>query len=300
MKSYVLVDRFERIAADLSGPYPTSANGNSYILVVSDYFTKLTEQYPLPNIKASTVADHLFRGWIKHYGCPREIHSDQGRQFESALFKEVCALLQIGKTRTSPVHPRSDGIVEQANRTVNNILSKYVSENQRDWDPHLDFIVMAYNSTEHESTGMSPHRLVYGEKMTIPIDILTDPIAGEEAPMTSDYVVQLQSKLIKSHRLVRNTTKKAAERKKKQYDCRIQEYTYKCGDLVWRNQKKATPGVKCKISRHWTGPWVIVEKICDVLFKLQYAQNSSPVIVHGDNIKPYKGAERLDWFQVPT
>ena len=82
---------------------------------------------------------------------------------------------------------------------------------------------MAYNSTVHESTRMSPHRLVYGEKMTIPIDILTDPIAGEEAPMTSDYVVQLQSKLIKSHRLVRNSTKKAAERKKKQYDCRIQE-----------------------------------------------------------------------------
>ena len=112
MKSYVLGSRFERIAADLSGPYPTSANGNSYILVVSDYFTKLTELYPLPNIKASTVADYLFRGWIKHYGCPREIHSDQGRQFESALFKEVCALLQIGKTRTSPLHPRSDGMVE--------------------------------------------------------------------------------------------------------------------------------------------------------------------------------------------
>ena len=81
MKSYVLGGRFERIAVDLSRPYPTSANGNSYILVVSDYFTKLTELYPLPNIKASTVADYLFRGWIKHYGCPRVIHSDQGRQF---------------------------------------------------------------------------------------------------------------------------------------------------------------------------------------------------------------------------
>ena len=80
---------------------------------------------------------------------------------------------------------------------------------------------MAYNSTVHESTGMSPHMLVYGEKMTIPIDILTDPIAGEEAPMTSDYVVQLQSKLREFHHLVRNTIKKAAERQKKQYDCRI-------------------------------------------------------------------------------
>ena len=88
MKSYVLGGRFERIAADISGPYPTSANGNSYILVVGDYFTKLTELYPLPNIKASTVADYLVRGWIKHYGCLREIHSDQGRQFS---LKVLCS-----------------------------------------------------------------------------------------------------------------------------------------------------------------------------------------------------------------
>ena len=222
MEAYVLGGRFEQIAADLSGPYPTSANGNSYILVVSDYFTKLTELYPLPNFKASTEADYLFRGWIKHYGCPRTIHSDQDRHFKSALFKEVCALLQTGKTRRSPLHPRSDGMVERANRTVYNILSKLISENQRDWDQHLDFKVMDYNSTVHESTGMSPHRLVYGEKMTILIEILTDPIAGEEAPMTWDYVVQLQSKLRECHRLVRNTTKKAAERQKKQNDCRIQ------------------------------------------------------------------------------
>ena len=55
------------------------------------------------------------------------------------------------------------------------ILSKYIDENQRDWDKHLDFIVMAYNSYVHESTEMSPHRLVYGEGMAMPIDIIYDP-----------------------------------------------------------------------------------------------------------------------------
>ena len=128
MKSYIMGGRFERIASDISGPYPTSVQGNTYILVVGDYFTKLTELYPLSNITASTVADYLFRGWIKRYGCPKEIHSDQGRLFESAIFREVCALLQIGKTRTSPLHPRPDGMVERTNRSMYNILSKYVTE----------------------------------------------------------------------------------------------------------------------------------------------------------------------------
>ena len=275
MKSYVLGGRFERIAADISGPYPTSAQGNSYILVVGDYFTKLTELYPIPNIKASTVADYLFRGWIKRYGCPREIHSDQGRQFESALFKKVCELLKIRKTRTSPLHPRSDGMVERTNRSVYNILSKYVSDNQRDWDKHLDFIVMALNSTVHESTGASPYRLVFGENMTLPIDILTDSVRGEDMSAASDYVMDLKTKLFDAHRLVRETLKKASERQKKHYDCRVVEFNYKRGDLVW-NQKKTTPGIKSKISRHWTGPWIVIDKICDVLFKLQHAQNSPP------------------------
>ena len=43
---------------------------------------------------------------------------------------------------------------------------------------------------------------------------------------------------------------------------------------------------------------IITEKICDVLFKLQHAHNSPPVVVHGDNIKPY--VETFEWFRVPT
>lgn len=190
MKSYIMGGWFEPIAADISGPYRTSVQGNTYILVVGDYFTKLTELYPLSNITASTVAEYLFRGWIKRYGCPREIHSDQGRQFESAIFREVCALLQIGKTRTSPLHRGSDGMVERTNRSVYNILSQCVTENHRDWDQHLDLIVMAYNSTVHESTGMSPYRLVFVEKMTVHIGLLIDPVPGEEISTASEYVMK--------------------------------------------------------------------------------------------------------------
>ena len=45
---------------------------------------------------------------------------------------------------------------------------------QKDWDTHIDFIVMAYNTTPQESTGVCPHRLVYGEEMLMPLDIMTE------------------------------------------------------------------------------------------------------------------------------
>ena len=118
LQTYVPGGRFERIACDIAGPLPRSENGNIYILVVSDYFTKLTEMFALPDIRAETVAEHFVRGWVKHYGCPREIHSDQGRKFVSAVFQEMCKLLEISKSQTTPLHPSSDGLVERMNRTV--------------------------------------------------------------------------------------------------------------------------------------------------------------------------------------
>lgn len=67
----------------------------------------------------------------------KEIHSDQGAQFESQLFREMFKVLQINKTRTTSYHPQSDGMIERLNRTIKDILSKYISVNQTDWDKIL-------------------------------------------------------------------------------------------------------------------------------------------------------------------
>ena len=81
----------ERIAIDILGPLPETPRKNKFILVVSDYFTKWTESYPIPNQGATTVAEKLVSEFICH--------------FESKVFAEVCRLLDIEKTRTTPLHP---------------------------------------------------------------------------------------------------------------------------------------------------------------------------------------------------
>ena len=61
------------------------------------------------------------------------IHSDRGTQFEFELFKQLCTYLGITKSKTTAYRPQSDGMRERINRTIEEILSKYVAENQRDW-----------------------------------------------------------------------------------------------------------------------------------------------------------------------
>jgi transposase InsO family protein len=67
----------------------------------------------MANMEASTVADIIVREVVTRFGVPTTFHSDQGSQFECELFTEMCHPLQINKTKTTPYHPKSDGMVER-------------------------------------------------------------------------------------------------------------------------------------------------------------------------------------------
>ena len=96
---------------DFLGLLPESTNRNSYVLVLTDYFTRYTEAYAFPNQEAKTVAYKLVNDFFFRYSLPEQLHWDQGRQFESDVIKEVTAMLQIKKTLMSPYHPQYDGLV---------------------------------------------------------------------------------------------------------------------------------------------------------------------------------------------
>ena len=91
LKPCVVGIPMERIQIDLITPLPETYSGNKHILTVTCCFTKWTECYPLKNITAKTVASTLVDKFICRFGVPKIIHSDQGVQFESLLFQEMCA-----------------------------------------------------------------------------------------------------------------------------------------------------------------------------------------------------------------
>jgi len=82
---------------DVTGPHPTSSKGNVYILTLIDHFTKWVEVFPMRNQEATTVARLIFERVICVHGCPIQILTDQGPNFESDLFRELCKLMTIDK-----------------------------------------------------------------------------------------------------------------------------------------------------------------------------------------------------------
>jgi transposase InsO family protein len=142
MQQYNVGAPFERIAIDVAGPFPGSDQGNRYLLIAMDYVTKWPEAYAIPNQEAATVAEALVTNFFCCFRVPRELHSDQGRNFQSPLMQEVLQRLGVNKTRTTPLHPQSDGMVERYIKTVEEHMRKVVTSHQRDWDARLPIFLL--------------------------------------------------------------------------------------------------------------------------------------------------------------
>jgi len=63
----------------------------------------------------------MYNGFFARFGMTRQLHSDQGKNFESKLIHELCLLAGIEKSKTS-FHPKSDGQAERFNRTLLQML----------------------------------------------------------------------------------------------------------------------------------------------------------------------------------
>lgn len=128
MRTGALLDR---ISIDLVGPFPESVHGNQHILVLTDHFSKWAEAYQVPDQTEPTCANTVCREFITKFGCPLSIHTDQCRCFESELFQEVCHLLQIRKTRTTPSNPKGNGLAERFKMTIFQMIKSFIREDHR-------------------------------------------------------------------------------------------------------------------------------------------------------------------------
>lgn len=282
----IAAEPFGRIAMDILSFPTTTENGNTCVLVVSDYFTKWSQAYALADHQAYTVADVLVTRFFLIFGIPRVIHTDQGPEFQSELFLRLCDLLEAKKTRTSPYRPQSDGQVERLNRTLIDMLSKFCDDHKEDWDHHLPYILCSYNSTRHDSTGCSPNLLMMGREITLPIDLMygTEPATPTHlCPV--EYVEWVRQTTAASFDFAREHLQKAAERQKRNYDKGARERLFERGQWVLRFYP---PNLnKNKLNSRYVGPYLVLGKTSEVNYEIQSSKDATSLVVHVDHLKPF-------------
>lgn len=139
-------DRFSNIHIDLVGPLPV-CNEYQYLLTIIDRFTRWPEAIPLKDMSSETVTKALTTHWIARFGTPISITSDQGRQFESHLFRKLIEKFGIKHSRTTAYHPQANGIIERWHRTLKSSL---MASGQQNWLETLPLILLGLRSTVRE------------------------------------------------------------------------------------------------------------------------------------------------------
>ena len=253
--------RFARIALDIISGFIRTPSGNTCMLVVQDYYTKYTRVFPLPDQKALTCAEALVNGWILLFGCPFVCHSDQGRNFESDLWKEMCSLLEIHKTRTNPYRPESDGAVERFNRTLIASLTTMVNQDQSNWDVCCNYVAHAYNASIHASTGLTPNMLLFGDEVVMPADLqLGSMIVGTYPVCYQTFAQSIRENLHVGYSIASRMLESTAEVQKVAFDRGAKTRQFMVGDKVLRYH---SPLARLKLGTNWDGPYVVRNVISD-------------------------------------
>ncbi|XP_065921940.1 retrovirus-related Pol polyprotein from transposon 412 [Magallana gigas] len=264
-----LIDEpFQRVAVDLVGPLsPITDKGNRYILTLVDYATRYPEAIALPSIETERIAEALFE-MFSRIGIPREMLTDMGAQFTSALMSEVSRLISLSQRTTTPYHPSCNGLVERFNGTLKQMLKRLCSEKPKDWDKYLSAVLFAYREVPQESLGFSPFELVYGRSVRGPISILkelwTNDTPDPNVKTTYQYVLDLKDRLQSMAELAKESLEKSSTRYKKHYDRKTRTRSLKVGDKAL----VLLPTDNNKLLLQWKGPFVVTKKVNRVDYQL--------------------------------
>lgn len=253
LKLFPATEPFTEVCLDLLGPLPETSNGNVYLVVIVDRFTKLTRVVPIAREDADTVVSAFLDTWVASYGPPDTLLTDNGPQLASTHFRGVCGMLGIKHVTSTTDHPQTQGQVERYDRTIVTQLRTYVEDHQDRWDELASVLTVAYNSRPHQSTGVAPFEFVAPDRVrTFALDRLPESpypkqFTGDPRQAREARRAHLRNLAFK----VRKNLDLAQRRYKKGYDNRVQpaHQALRVGDWIYvdthdKDRKKLDQRVK--------------------------------------------------------
>ncbi|KAK9892826.1 hypothetical protein WA026_022288 [Henosepilachna vigintioctopunctata] len=248
------------ISSDIMGPLPRTRRGNSFILVVTDYFSKFCLTFPLRRATASTICRILEEQVYLVFGVPRIAISDNGPQYRKE-YQKMLQKYNIRAKYNANYHPQANP-TERSNRTIKFLLSAYASDNHTSWDENLGQLTCAIRSSRNERTKYSPYSINFGRRMMLSGDdykINMPEDVSDEGEAANTRSVEF-SKLFSE---VKVRLKKAADKNAHFYNLRMRHVEYWVNQPVYRRNFVLSDTSKQfaqKLAPKFIGPFIVKKK----------------------------------------
>lgn len=269
---------FEKIYLDLVGPLLPDNYGNKYILTTQCELTKYITATPIKDKCSAVVAKAFVEKVILNYGVPQEIATDKGTEFMSALFHDICKLLNIDKLNSVAYHHQSIGALENSHKTLGNFLRIYSGNKVFEWSSWIPYFQFAYNTTCHTETDRTPFELVFGKQCQLPSN-LTESNRIDPLSNIDDYSKLLKFKLQTIQTEVRDKLLASKLKRTEKYNANKVFSKFIPGEPILIKQETGT-----KLDNKYLGPYNI---ICDKEPNVEIDVNGKTELVHKDRVKKY-------------
>lgn len=240
---------------------------------------------PMPDATAYTVAETFVTTIVCRHGIPEILVTDQGTNFMSNMFQEVCKILKIDHITTSAYRPQSNGQIERYHRSLAQYIKAFIETDFNNWDKWIPYALLVYNTTKQSSTYYTPHELVYGFNIEIPTNLKGRPTVVYNY---DDYMTLLKNRLRRSHEIARENIIKSKERSKEYYDRNVKYIKFEVGDMVLvQNEVKSH-----KFEPPYLGPYPIVELSSDETSLIQVGRKKKRF--HNNKLKLVRENENYE------
>jgi transposase InsO family protein len=283
---------FYRVHVDLMGPLPVTDRGHRYVMVVKDALTKWIEIFALQNKEAETVAECIADEVFYRHGAPRMVITDQGTEFTNRLMGQLMRITGCHHIKTTPANPQSNGLAENQNRTLKDMLASYINDHQTNWDEKIALVAFDYRTTINDATGYTPYYLLYGRECSRPSEEHMEQIVDQ-------YPEGLLASAQQHAEVMRWVWNYVARRKNVNVETMNKEHKrlpfveYSVGDYVFLRHvpkrfykdvmEERRYALNRKLQLRWIGPYRVVRKFNPVLYQVEV--NDKLKTVHAVNMK---------------
>lgn len=269
---------------------------HKYVLICVCQFSRWVELFPLPNLKAKTLADVLVEQLVARYRCSTLVF-DQQSGLMSQLIASVLKLLRVKANIAVAGYHTKTGLAERTVRTVENCLKPYISNARTNWRAILPWVAFHLRQLPCETTGVSAHEMVFGKNFPDSLEDLKLDLIGNVEPQEKKvkkhvlaYMKELRENISRVREIAKRTEVKSRARTKTLWDkCSTKNKTFEPGSKVIILE----PTDSRKLYNRWSEPKEIVRKIGERTYEVRMDDKTTKAF-HIDQLRQWN--ERVDFI----